>query len=485
MLVWMDPDTRSQTEAGDSKKNLDETFDDFHGLGPFISKARLRLHDVCGICFETYDEESLPKIKSQFNSKSVVHQRAAIGLIPGCIHTFHFLCIKKWSLQENTCPQCKTEFLEIAMYTYSGENKDYVKVKRRRLSENCNEAPLIMEDSPMQLANLEDRGSEAVPCCMCNSWGEPESYCTCSGCGLSVHFYCLNEDLLEPMDFLCQFCSEPSTSRPTRRVRAKAKQARTTRRNRGEARTRNRRSRTPVAQETAPTRGRTRSSAQRLIMRSDAGEFDTAEYQTDLDFLKMNEEPPARRARRAPEVGPSRASMSIEELLQFSVPRSTSALQPVAEPEISLVEKREPEEEIQASLSNILEALDSLKNVSTSSVQAQAEECDRNHETKRNDRHIGNASAILHKIVSQEMKREEGMERAHSLMSEDDYKRVYKEVNKKVQQVMWMTHQPMMYETDEEEYWNKYRKGIRCSIAYHIRRAVPELREVRLSVAQL
>ncbi|PHJ20910.1 phd-finger domain-containing protein [Cystoisospora suis] len=121
---------------------------------------------------------------------------APLGLISGCVHSFHHVCIQNWGFQQNTCPQCKRRFSWLACYSREGCRMKVTYVRNRNLKVD---GPVVSAFSdgavcPVCLDTIENGGGVI----------------SCDGCSAFHHLACAGapvnrSELLNGLWF-CQKC---------------------------------------------------------------------------------------------------------------------------------------------------------------------------------------------------------------------------------------------------------------------------------------
>ncbi|KEP63447.1 UNVERIFIED_CONTAM: PHD-finger domain-containing protein [Hammondia hammondi] len=69
-------------------------------------------------------------LSSRDSTASSTQSPLPLGLISGCSHVFHHVCIEKWCTRENSCPQCKCRFSWLASYSRTGKREAVTRVRK-------------------------------------------------------------------------------------------------------------------------------------------------------------------------------------------------------------------------------------------------------------------------------------------------------------------------------------------------------------------
>lgn len=78
--------------------------------------GKMGLYDVELMYFEDNFESEFEKVQEQKYDQCVVcfddsfEKTDKVIQMPGCLHTYHFACIKEWLLKKPICPMCKSNF---------------------------------------------------------------------------------------------------------------------------------------------------------------------------------------------------------------------------------------------------------------------------------------------------------------------------------------------------------------------------------------
>ena len=129
-------------------------------------------------------------------------EASEVAVLNGCIHSFHFLCIMKWSSEANVCPLCKKEFSEVLIDKSSiGGMMQIAAIAKKTRGESD---------------NFEDEDDDDAELCVCEVCLEPETtidqLMSCSGiggrggCQFCVHPHCVSREVDDDSDWLCIEC---------------------------------------------------------------------------------------------------------------------------------------------------------------------------------------------------------------------------------------------------------------------------------------
>jgi len=109
-----------------------------------------------------------------------------------CPHVFHANCLISWAVKENSCPQCKRRFSELAVYN------DGVWERTTKVAEK-DQDPLSDSD-------------DAVECSACGLSENPDQLLLCDGrgytCDRAYHIYCVGLKAVPMSDWFCPRCDK-------------------------------------------------------------------------------------------------------------------------------------------------------------------------------------------------------------------------------------------------------------------------------------
>lgn len=119
-----------------------------------------------------------------------------LGLISGCFHSFHHVCIQSWGFQQNTCPQCKRRFRWLACYSREGHRMGLAYVRHKNLKVDSSEVSSASGGAVCPVCQEAIEGGGGI--------------ISCDGCSVLHHVTCsgapVNRSVLLNGLWFCRNC---------------------------------------------------------------------------------------------------------------------------------------------------------------------------------------------------------------------------------------------------------------------------------------
>mmetsp|Transcript_38058 Transcript_38058/g.91312 ORF Transcript_38058/g.91312 Transcript_38058/m.91312 type:complete len:746 (-) Transcript_38058:45-2282(-) len=126
-----------------------------------------------------------------------LEESCELATLSVCPHVFHANCLISWAEKENSCPQCKRRFSELAVYN------DGVWERTTK----------VVDKDQDPLSDSED----ALECSACGLSENPDQLLLCDGrgytCNRAYHIYCVGLKAVPMSDWFCPRCDKSSSKK--------------------------------------------------------------------------------------------------------------------------------------------------------------------------------------------------------------------------------------------------------------------------------